>query len=192
MSRKRISKKELLRAIKQIEKNPNDRVKILGEIGIAGIGVVAGGASAAILGAGTASIPVITALTGLGLAVAAPVTLVAGAAVAGGLATYGVAKLVSGGAAQEAKRCEIKKRLEEQLREIEAEEQKAKLTTSNKNAFIIFLRTPLEQNLITAEQAQQLIEFVEGGQMSLEEAYQLLDNLLDENKNNGSVAITKA
>lgn len=175
MSKKNISRKDLLRAIKQLEKNPNDRIKILGEVGIAGIGVVAGGGAAAVLGASTASIPVVTALTGVGIAVAAPAALVAGAAVAGGIATYGVVKLATGGAAQEAKRKEIKKRLEKQLHDIETQERKAKVTTPNKNGFIVFLKTPLEQNLITADQAQQMIELLEAGQLSLQEAYQLLN-----------------
>jgi len=186
MSNKKISKKELLRAIKQLEKNPNDRVKILGEVGVAGVGAVGAGAVAAVAGAGIAPIPVITALTGFGVAVAAPVALVAGAAVVGGAATYGVVKLVSDGAAQEAKRREMRKRLEEQLREIETQERKAKLTSANKNAFIIFLKTPLEQNLVTAEQAQQLIEQIETGQLPLQEAYQLLKDILDEGGNSGS------
>jgi len=192
MSNKKISKKELLKAIKQLEKNPNDRVKILGEVGVAGVGAVGAGAVAAFVGASSTAIPIYTALTGAALTVAAPITLVAGAAVAGGLATYGVVKLVSGGAAQEAKRREIKKQLEKQLHDLEAQERKAELTISNKNDFIIFLKTPLEQNLVTAEQAQQLIDLVETGQVPLQEAYQLLKDILDEYGNSGSSALVKA
>jgi hypothetical protein len=189
MSQKKVSKKELLKAIKQLEKNPHDRAKILGEVGVAGIGAAGAGAVAAVVGASSTAIPIYTALTGAALTVAAPVTLVAGAAVAGGLATYGIVKLVSGGAAQEAKRREIKKRLEKQLQDLEVQERQAELTISNKNDFIIFLKTPLEQNLVTAEQAQQLIEVVETGQLSLQEAYQLLKDILDEGGNSSSSAL---
>jgi uncharacterized membrane protein YjjP (DUF1212 family) len=180
--RKKPNKKELLDAIDQLEKNPNDRRKILGELGVAGMGAAGAGAAAAFFGTSVASIPVFTAITGFGVVVAAPVALVAGAAVAGGAAAYGLAKVASGGAYDEGKREEIKRKLKERLREIQNEERKSKLTKDNKNSFIIFLKEPLKQNLITAEQAQELIELVENGQMSLEEVYKLLKEIIDEPK----------
>lgn len=182
MSTKKASKKELLKAIERLEKNPHDRVRILGEIGVAGIGAAGAGAVAAVVGASSTAIPIYTALTGAALTVAAPVTLVAGAAVAGGLATYGVAKLIKNGATQEAKRQEMKKRLEQRLRNLEAKERQLVLTPEDKDAFIIFLKTPLEHNLVTAEIAQQLIESVESGQMPLEEAYKLLYDIISDAK----------
>ena len=171
MSNKKLSKNDLLKAIEQLEKNPSDRGKILGEIGIAGVGAVGAGAVAAIAGASIAPIPVITALTGIGVTVAAPVALVASAAVVGGAAAYGVAKFVSNSAMHETRRKELQDRLKIRLCSLEEEENKTTLTTENKNAFIVFLKNPLAQGLITTEQAQQLIELVELGQVSLEEAY---------------------
>lgn len=178
--KKKPSKKEILDAIKRIEENPNNRGKILGEIGVAGIGAAGAGVAAAFFGTSVASIPVVTALTGVGMVVAAPVALVAGAAVAGGAAAYGLAKLVGSGAYDEGKREEIKQKLKDRLREIQNEEQKAKSTEENKIAFIIFLKEPLKQDLITAEQAQALIELVENGQISLEEAYKLIGDIISD------------
>ncbi|MGA1265375.1 MAG: hypothetical protein ACO331_15965, partial [Prochlorothrix sp.] len=101
-------KKKLLKLIEQLEKNPNDMGRILGEFGMAGIGAVGAGFAAAALGSSVAPIGFgISTLTGLGLVVAAPVTLVAGAAIAGGAAAYSVAKLVSNGGSQEGKQQEI-------------------------------------------------------------------------------------
>ena len=71
---------------------------------MAGISAAGAGAVSAVVGASSTAIPIYTALTGAVLTAAAPVTLVAGAAVAGGLATYGVANLIKNGATQEAKR----------------------------------------------------------------------------------------
>ena len=48
------------------------------------LGAGGAGAAALVLGETIASIPIITALTGFGMVVAAPVALVAGAAVVGG------------------------------------------------------------------------------------------------------------
>lgn len=177
---KKPSKKDILEAIKRLEKNPNSRTKILGEIGVAGMGAAGAGALAAMLGAGVAPIPIITALTGFGMVVAAPVTLVAGAAVVGGAAAYGLTKLATSGAYDEGKREEIKQKLQDRLKEIETKEQKAKLTEENKNSFIIFLKEPLELDLITAEQAQDLIELIENGKMSLEEAYSYLEAIISD------------
>lgn len=177
---KKPSKKDILDAISRLEKNPNSRTKILGEIGVAGMGAAGASALAAVFGAGVAPIPIITALTGVGMVVAAPVALVAGAAVAGGAAAYGLTKLATSGAYYQGKREEIKQKLQDRLKEIETEEQKSKLTEENKNSFIIFLKGPLELDLITAEQAQDLIRLVEKGEMSLEEAYKLLEEIIGE------------
>ncbi|ESA32461.1 nc domain-containing protein [Leptolyngbya sp. Heron Island J] len=182
MSTKKVSKKELIKAIEQLEKNPHDRIRILGEIGVAGIGAAGAGAFAAVVSASSTAIPIYTALTGAVLTAAAPVTLVAGAAVAGGLATYGVAKLIKNGATQEAKRQEMKKRLEERLRNLEAKERHSAITPKDKDAFIVFLKPLLEHNLVTAEIAQQLIESIESGQMPLEETYKLLYDIISDAK----------
>ena len=75
---------------------------------------------------------------------------------------------------------EIKQNLKHRLQELEREENKAKLTVENSNAFIIFLKEPLQLNLITAEQAQEIIELVEKGQMPLKEANNLLNDIINE------------
>ncbi|MBD1876674.1 hypothetical protein H6F75_24610 [Nodosilinea sp. FACHB-131] len=180
---KKPNKKDILEAIDKLEKNPSARTKILGEMGVAGMGAAGVGALAAFFGASVAPIPIVTALTGFGMVVAAPVTLVAGAAIAGGAAAYGLTKLATSGAYDKGKQEEIKQKLKDRLKEFEVEEQKTKLTEENKNAFIIFLKEPLQLDLITAEQAQELIELIENGQMTLEEAYGLLNSIIEETGN---------
>ena len=175
---KKPSKKDILEAIDKLEKNPNARTKILGEIGATGIGAAGAGALAAIFGASVAPIPLVTALTGVGMVVAAPVTLVTGAAIAGGAAAYGLTKLATSGAYIKGKQEEIKQKLKDRLKEFEVEEHKSSLTEENKNSFVIFLKEPLQLDLITAEQTQELIQFIEKGEMSLEEAYNLLEEIL--------------
>lgn len=177
---KKPSKKDIIEAIDKLAKNPDARTKILGEMGVAGMGAAGAGALAAVFGASIAPIPIVTALTGFGMVVAAPVTLVAGAAIAGSAAAYGLTKLATSGAYDKGKKEEIKQKLEDKLKELEAEEQKSSLTEDNKNSFIIFLKEPLQFDLITAEQAQELIALVENGQMTLEESYSLLDGVIKE------------
>ena len=179
---KQASKQELLKMIKKLEKNPHDRIGILGEFGVAGIGAVAGGAAAAVFGATTVSVPLVTALTGISLVAAAPLALVAGAAVAGGAATYGVAQLVKGGGYTAGKQAELLRAYQDRLKDIEAKERKDNLQDIDKTNFYIFLKEPLELSLISSEDAQALIAAVENGQMPLIDAYQFVGDILQEAK----------
>jgi uncharacterized membrane protein YqiK len=43
---KTVTKEQILKAIKQLEKNPNDKMGILGDIGIVGVGAVLGAGAA--------------------------------------------------------------------------------------------------------------------------------------------------
>ena len=108
------------------------------------------------------------------------ISLVAGAAVAGGAAAYGFAKLVTGSAAHDGKRREILEALKQKLRALEEQECKEKSTDKDMRDFIVFLKGPLERNLISAEDAQSLMEQVTSGQLSLEEAYRLLYNIISD------------
>lgn len=180
---KQASKEQLLKMIKKLEKNPHDRIGILGEFGVVGIGAVGFGVTAATLGATTASIPLVTALTGISLTVAAaPLALVAGAAVVGGAAGYGITQLVKGGGYNAGKQAELLRAYQDRLRDIEAKERKNNLQDIDKTNFYIFLKEPLELSLISSEDAQALIAAVENGQMPLTDAYQFVGDILREAK----------
>ncbi|MGK7921511.1 MAG: hypothetical protein AB4080_16040 [Trichodesmium sp.] len=172
------NKEQILKAIEQLEKNPNDKLAILGDVGITGLGAVGVGAVAAVAGTTTASIPVLTALTGFGMVVAAPLGLVAGAAVAGGAAAYGISRLVKGGGYNEGKQQEILKRLQEQKVEIEAKERGSNVGDSDNTNFILLLKEPIRLDLISSEDAQELINAVETGQLPLKEAIQMVEDII--------------
>ena len=141
------------------------------------------GASAAVAGASV--VPIgwgITALTGFGIAVAAPVGLVAGAAIAGGAATYGVTQAVRFKARQHGKREQMIQQLNEILRDVSYAETKAQTTDADKTRFIIFLEEPIRLGLISPNDASDLIQLVENGQISLFEGYRLVKDILQEFK----------
>jgi len=175
------SKEEILKAIERLEKNQDDKVGILTELGITAVGAVGAGATAAALGTTTAAIPIVTALTGIGMVVAAPVTLVAGAAIAGGAAFYGAAQLLKDSGSQDGKRKEILNQYRERLKDIEAKERSAKLNEDDKTQFYLFLKEPLKHGLLSVEDAHQLMQAVENGSLSLSDAYRLIGDLLSEN-----------
>lgn len=173
------TKEQLLAAIKRLKQNPHDKVGILGDIGITAAGAAGFGFAAALLGETIVSIPIITAVTGFGMVVAAPITLVAGAAVAGGAALYGISRLIKDGGFQEGKRDELLREYEERLRDIEAKEICSKVKKQDFTDFHVFLEYPLKLNLISAEDAYQLIKAVESGQIPLSEAYKLVRQFFD-------------
>lgn len=174
------TKEQLLKAIERLERNPDDKIGILADLGITALGAAGAGVAAAFFGTTTASIPIITALTGIGIAVAAPVGLVAGAAVAGGAAIYGISRLIKDGGFNEGKRNQLLHEYRERIKEIEAKDRRSEVKEDDITNFYVFLKKPLELNLISAEDAYQLIQAVEHGQIPLSQAYKLVGQLFDD------------
>jgi hypothetical protein len=173
----KLTKEQLIKLIEQLEKNPNDRIGILGDAGVTVLGAAGAGAAAALLGSTTASIPLFTALTGFGVVVAAPFAVVAGAAVVGGAAVYGVSRLIKDGGFNEGKRRQLLNELNEKLKETEINERQSNLTDLDKTKFYSFLKEPLKHKLISPDDAHKLIKSVESGHISLSAAYKLVRDL---------------
>jgi len=176
MTNKKLSKEELLKAIEQIENNPDDRINFLTDIGAIGVGAVGAGAAAFAFG-GTA-VPILFGL--ITIPVAAPIGVVAGAAALGGAALFGVKRFLIDGTHQQGQREEILRQLKEKLRELETEERKSTIGENDKNKFYSFLKEPLKLNLISPEDAQRLMELVEKGELSISDAYQVVQDILSE------------
>ena len=176
-------KKRLLKWIAELEENPNDIGRIAGELGLAGMGAAGAAAAAAVLGTTVAPIGWgITTLTGLGMVVAAPVTLVAGAAVLGGAAAYGIAKVVSNGGSQEGKQREILQQLYRDLEELKKREHShasAEKMDESKAAFYRLLKQALDANLINNEDTESIIKSIQDGSMSFQEAFNYLKDILE-------------
>jgi len=176
MQEKKRSREDLLKAIERHEKNPGDRLTFLSDIGVISVGAVGAGAAAFAFG-GTAA----TILFGLvTLPVAAPVTVVAGAAVLGGAAFLGVKRFFVDGTYQAGKREEMLRQLRDQLREVERKERQTSINEEDKTEFYSFLKKPLQLGLISVEDAQQTMEFVETGKMSISDAYKAIGEILSE------------
>lgn len=174
MSGKNLTKEQLLKAIEQLEKNPNDKLGILADVGIGVVGAVGGGAAAAFFGAST--VPILFGL--MALPVAAPIGVVAGGVALGAAGLVGAKKILFDGTFTEGKQAEMLKQLQEQLREVEAKERTSKLGESDKTKFIVSLKEPLRLNLITPEDAEKLIKAVENGQMPLKDAIKIVKDLI--------------
>lgn len=171
---KTLTKEQLLKALEELEKHPQDRLGILADLGIGVVGAAGAGYAASVLGASAV-------FFGL-LPVAAPVAVVAGGAALGGLALVGIKKMLFDGTYEEGKRDQIRIQIEENLRDIEAKEKASNLGENDKNKFYIFLKEPVRLDLISPQDAQGLIKAIESGQMSLKEAYHLIEDVINSAK----------
>jgi hypothetical protein len=176
--KQKLTKEQLIKLIEQLEKDPNDRIGILGDVGVTALGAAGAGTAAALFGSTIASIPLVTALTGISFGVvAAPFAAVAGAAVVGGAAVYGVSRLIKDGGFNEGKRRQLLNELNEKLKEIEINERQSNINDRDKTDFYSFLKEPLKYKLISPDDASQLIKSVESGHISLSAAYKLVRDL---------------
>ena len=181
---KNLTKEQILKAIEELAKNPDDKLGILADIGIGvvGAGAGAGAAGTVAAAAGATAIPIVTTVgswLGLSLLGATPVGWVVGTAAAGGAIAYGVSRLTRGGGYNEAKQAEILKQLKEQLREVETKERASKLGESDKTKFIVSLKEPVRLNLISPKEAQDLMRAVETGQIPIKEAINMVKAIVE-------------
>lgn len=139
---KKLSKKELIKALEKAEANPTDAIGLIGEFGVVGL---AGGGSIAIAStvlASTATTTVTAPVLGsttlgslLGAKVltvstiAAPVIPVIGWGIAGAAAAFGLVKLVKSGSQSDRKRAEYIKSLRTKISNYD----KAVSSTTQKN-----------------------------------------------------------
>jgi len=165
------TKEQILEAIEQLEKNPDDKLGILADVGIGVVG--AGAAAGAVAAFGGTSI-----LFGL-IAVAPPVGLVVGGAALGAAALVGVKRIFFDGTFNQGKQAEILKQLQELLREVEAKERASKVRDSDKTKFIVSLKEPVRLNLITPQRAQDLMRAVESGQIPITEAIKMVQAIVE-------------
>lgn len=167
------TKEQLVKAIERLERNPDDIGAIFAEIGISVMSAVGSGGLAAALGVTTTSIPIITALTGITVITAAPVGLVVGAAVLGGFAGLVISEIVKNGGFEEGKQQYLLNEYREKQRDFQAKQRKLSLSENDKAVFYQSLKNPIKYNLISSEDAHNLMQAVENGQISLSEAYRL-------------------
>ncbi|MBW4679900.1 MAG: hypothetical protein KME19_07280 [Microcoleus vaginatus WJT46-NPBG5] len=166
---KTLTKEQILKAINKLKTNPHDKIGILSDIGIGAVGAAGAGYAASIFGASTFLwlIPI-----------TAPIAVVAGGAALGGLALVGVKKILFDGSFNDGKKAEMLKQLEQQLREVEAKERASEIQAIDKTKFIILLEEPISLDLISPEDAQNLMANIENGKTSLKEAYKLVQDLI--------------
>jgi hypothetical protein len=187
----KISKKQLLDMIDALEKNPEDKGRILGDAGITltgiGLGAAAAGTVASVAGA-TSIFGLTTAASwlGVGLVSATPVGWILGVAAAGGALAYGVSRLIHDGGLAEGRKLELLQKYREDANNIEIKERAGNITDSDKTTFIVATKELIEKDVISADEALELIEYVQQGIIPISQAYSMIENLLKDKETSGT------
>ena len=177
------TKEQLVRMIDELEKNPDDKGRILGDIGITVLGVVSGAAAAGTLASvvGATSVWGLTsAASWLGLTAvsATPVGWIIGTAVAGGALAYSVSRMIHGGGLSEGRKLELLQKYREEANFIDVKERSGSISDKDRTAFIISLRELIDKDAISPEKAIKLIEQVEHGRIPISQAIELVQAIV--------------
>ena len=164
------TKEQILKSIEQLEKNPHDKLGILADIGIGVVGAAGAGAAAAAFGGASFLFGLIT--------VAPPVGLVVGGAVLGAAALVGAKRMLFDSTFDDGKKAEMLENLKQQARDIEAKERASNLQDSDKTKFIVSLKEPVRLDLISPQDAQDLISAVESGKIAIKEAIKMVEDVV--------------
>lgn len=179
------TKAQLVKLIDDLERAPEDKGRILGDVGITFVGVGLGAAAAtsvaSALGA-TSIFGVTTAAHWLGLSVLSvtPVGWILGGAAAGGAAVYTVSRLIRNGGMSEGKKAELLIQYQEQMRVIAAKEEAGNISDIDRMSFLIALRELISKDVIPPDVAFRFVERVESGTLAISQAFALISDLLSE------------
>ncbi|MGJ0310770.1 hypothetical protein [Aliarcobacter cryaerophilus] len=163
-------------ALKKISESPKDRVGILGEVGIVGLGVATGigGAGTVAAAAGATTILGSSTLGGLlgGVFIATtPVGWVVGTAVAGGAVAYGLSKLFKSGNVSDERKAQNIKNIKNKIEELEKEKNKAK-DIDEKHAKVASMYLELiDANLVSEDTVKEILEGIQSGSINIDMAF---------------------
>ncbi len=179
----KVTKAQLLKLIRELEENPNDKIRIMGDAGITFVGLGLGAAAAGTLAtvAGATSIAgLTTAASWVGLTVigATPVGWIVCSAAAAGAAAYGVSRLIRGGGLAEGRKAELLRTYREEAMRAEAKERAGSIQAEDRTRFILLLRELIDKNVIPPINAFRLIEQIEQGRIPLSQGFALIQGLL--------------
>ena len=166
------------KALKKIEKNPKDRIGIIGQLGLMGIG---GGAGAGIAMATGGSALVTIAGVGFGV-VAAPVWLVAGAAAGGVALAYGLSKIYSSGVKSDIKTQENIIKLREEINKTISKQKFG--TDEDISKLVKVYQELISLEAISEEIVKDLLVSIKNNKIDFVFAYTTALELLEQKQNN--------
>ena len=181
----KVTKEQLLQTIDNLRKNPNDRIRILGDGGITILGAGLGAtAVTAVAAPSIFGLTTVASWLGVTLVGATPIGWVVAGTFAGAGAAYGISRLIRGGAISEGRKKELLQQYLENLKDFEAKERAGSISDDDKDNFLFSLRELIDKDIFSPEKAKQLIDLVEQGRIPLSQAVSIIQDLLREKHTN--------
>lgn len=183
----KITIEEYVRALEKMKKNPRDRLGILGELSVTGIGLTAGaavsGTVAAAAGAATiAGSTTLASILGGVFVTTTPVGWVVGITLAGGALAYSAGKLVrSGGKCDLLKKISIRE-LEERINSMRQEALLTPVHDAKMSKVITSIQYLISNSQMGQVKATEILEAIEKKKFSVDEAFELLQAIVSDKK----------
>lgn len=176
---------DYIAALEKMKKSRRDRIGILGELGVTGLGVAGGiaasGAAAAAAGAATIfGSTTLASIFGGVLVTTTPVGWVIGSAMAGGALAYAVAKLVRGGGKYDALKQVSIRELEERIQLLRKKARWSLRREPKVRKIIDGLELLVANAHISQDKATALLEAIEKKHLRPAEAFNWIQALIEE------------
>jgi hypothetical protein len=170
-----LSGEQYVEALERMKKSRRDRLGILGELGVAGIGVGAGiaasGTIAAAAGAATfAGSSVLASVLGGLFVTSTPVGWVIGSAIAGGALACAAGRLIRGGAKADVRKMLTIEELEKRIGQLRKQAHDASQREEKVQALITGLQHLITNGRISQQKATEVLSAVEKNELGADEA----------------------
>ena len=181
---KQLSVDEYINALERMKKSPRDRIGILGDLGTAGLGSLAGagivGTVASVAGASTilGSTTFASVLGGV-IVTTTPVGWVVGSVVVGGAIGYGVSKLVRSGGKSDAVRQMNMRELNERIQELRNQAKDGDKHNDKMKEIVESLQLLIKNEKVTQEDSTGLLMSIEKGNITVDSAFDIIQAFLD-------------
>jgi hypothetical protein len=179
------SKERLIKLIDDLERNPNDKVRLLGEVLVMPLVATGGPAASVTVIVGIKSVfGLSTAVHLFGWMAALsitgpPLTLVLSCASGLGLLAYAITRLIHGGGIAEGRKAELLEKYRDELKAIESKDRALAITDTDRTRFILSLRELIDADAIPQSSAFKMIELVEIGRLPLSQAVSMINDCLE-------------
>jgi hypothetical protein len=177
-------------ALEKMKNNPRDRIGILGELGVTGLGVTAGialsGSIAAAAGGATlAGSTTSASILGGIFVTTTPVGWIVGAALAGGSLAYAASQLVRSGGEFDVRKKITVRELEERIQTMRQEANGSTVHNEKMSKIITSIQYLVSNLYIEQDKATELLAAIEKKSISVDEAFELLEAIAKEKSASG-------
>ncbi len=180
---KPLSEKEYLSALEKMKRSPRDRIGILGELSVTGLGAVAGaavsGAAAGAAGAATlAGSTTLASILGGIFVTTTPVGWVVGAAAAGAGLGYAASKLVRSGGKADVYKLYSMRELEERIRTIRAQAAGSASFEERFRRAITAVQYLVANGKVNQDKATEIIVGIQQNRICVDEAFGIIEAMM--------------